>query len=372
MSFFFHTTPYPVDATSSATVTVGHDATDGSIKTGTGKLILSASSNVVHVSSSLDFSTVPERQYHIRAVNGHLILSSSGGSTITVSGAIDLIEAGSTIKNYSPRSTTGDLVLSSSSTSVVSISASLRMISQTSKNYHIAGSNDLIFSSTVGNITFSGACETENNGKAFDLRNKTGHLILSSSVGSVVALSSSLYASGSAHAMTGTLRLDPNLDLSNANSIYHIRTTNSHLILSSTVGSTIVLSASTFAMKVSGNGNAGSITWNDSAQMGFNAAGGFTFNNAGTLGGSSWACTNNVTFTLAGQGAYLRNSSAHLILSSSAGSTTAISGGLRLGNDATGSLVAPAVGTMLWHTTTNQMAVWNGVNWYPIASGAAL
>ena len=109
--------------------------------------------------------------------------------------------------------------------------------------------------------------------KNYHIKSADSHLILSSSAGSIVALSSSLYASGSSHVMTGTLRVDPNLDLSNAGAVYHVRAVNSHLILSSSVGSTI-----------------------------------------------------------------------------------AMSGGLRLQNEASGSIAAPAVGTMLWHTTTNQAA----------------
>ena len=69
-----------------------------------------------------------------------------------------------------------------------------------------------------------------------------GHLILSSSAGSVVALSSSLYASGSSHSITGTFRIDPNIDLSNAGSSYHVRAVNSYLILSSSAGSQVTIS----------------------------------------------------------------------------------------------------------------------------------
>ena len=80
--------------------------------------------------------------------------------------------------------------------------------------------------------------------KNYHIKSADSHLILSSSAGSIVALSSSLYASGSSHSITGTLRVDPNLDLSNADSVYHIRAVNSHLVLSSSAGSVMELSSS--------------------------------------------------------------------------------------------------------------------------------
>jgi len=339
MAFDFHTSKYPSSATND-TITVGHDGDDASIKTGSGKLLLSASSEIIHASGAIDIGlnvenkayslraknttlifsssaqgsftyisgnlsveqdflvkgnsvlsgnlvvggqvydlnsnlilsssavsfvaasaslefpntdkafhvravnshlifsssagsvvafsasqdfTNADKQYHIRAANSHLILSSSAGSTVTLSAALDLLEPVSTIKNYSIRSTITDLILSSSATSVVSISASLRMISQTARNYHIAGSNDLILSASTGQITISGGIDIENNGRSYDLKKKSGHLIFTSSVGSVVAMSASI-------------------EVPNADKAYHLRAVNTHLILTSSVGSIVFVS----------------------------------------------------------------------------------------------------------------------------------
>ena len=191
MAISFHASVYPSTATSE-TVTVGHDGTDGSVKTGSGKLILSSSSNAIHISSSLTFGVVPELAYHVRAVNSHLILSSSAGSVISLSGSL-----------------------------------------------FASGSANAI----TGTLRIDPNLDLSNANSIYHLRAVNSHLILSSSAGSIISLSGSLFASGSANAVTGTLRVDPNLDLSNANAVYHVRAVNSHLILSSSAGSVVKMSA---------------------------------------------------------------------------------------------------------------------------------
>lgn len=96
----------------------------------------------------------------------------------------------------------------------------------------------------TGTLRLDPNLDLSNAASIYHVRAINSHLILSSSVGSTVTVSGSFYASGSAHVMTGTLRLDPNLDLSNAASTYHVRAVNSHLVLSSSAGSFITISSS--------------------------------------------------------------------------------------------------------------------------------
>jgi hypothetical protein len=121
MAFTFHTGPYPTVGVPNTTTT-GHDGTDGSIKTGAGKLILSSSANIIHVSASLDLGTTPERAYHIRAVNANLVLSCSAGSIVSLSASQDFANSD---KAYHIRAANSHLILSSSAGSIVQISGGL-------------------------------------------------------------------------------------------------------------------------------------------------------------------------------------------------------------------------------------------------------
>lgn len=78
----------------------------------------------------------------------------------------------------------------------------------------------------------------------------------------------------------------------------------------------------------------------------------------------------SVSGTTTGVGLVGQN--ANLILSSTLGSTIAISGGLQVFNAPTGSLAAPTVGSIMWHSTTNQLVVYNGARWFPLSSGSAV
>lgn len=227
MAFTFHTGPYPTVGVPN-TVTTGHDGADGSIKTGAGKLILSSSANVIHVSSSLDLGLVPESAYHIRAVNANLVLSSSAGSYVYASGNLtveqaflvkgDSVLSGNVVVGGQIYDLNSNLILSSSVGSVIAASGSLDF-PQTDKTYHIRAVNGhLILSSSVGSvIVMSSSLDVTNVGnKNYHIRSINSDLILSSSAGSIVALSSNLYFPVDA----------PSLGA-------HIRAINTDLILSS-------------------------------------------------------------------------------------------------------------------------------------------
>lgn len=318
-------------------------------------LIFSSSAgSVVSLSGVLNIEDTT-KNYSIKATNGHLILSSSAGSTVAFSSALDIIEPVNTIKNYSIRSTTGDLILSSTSTSNISISGGLRMISQTNRNFHIAGSNDLIFSSTVGNITFSGACDIENNGKPYDFRNKNSHLILTSSVGSIIAASSSL-------------------DFPNADKNYHIRAVNSHLILSSSVGSRVTVS-STFAVTdnfiVTGTGQMQSLQVTGVGAFGIRSSLSdlilsSTFSSITAIS-SSLQCVN------ADKSFHARAVNSHFILSSSAGSLVAFSGGIIMKGHLSSTLPSsPPTGSIFYVEDLGFLAVYvnSTSNYMRLSSGS--
>lgn len=178
----------------------------------------------------------------------------------------------------------------------------------------------------------------------------------------------------------GTINVSSSLDFPNTDKTYHIRATRSHLILSSSVGSVIQVSG---ALKIIGGktivqglGVNGSPDLYSSAD----ATSGLMFSNgtvtlvaggANILQAAAAGVTqvNGTSFNITSN---LIASNACMILSSSTGSAIAISGALRVFNNTTGSLAAPPIGSVIWNTTTNQLAVYNGAKWFPLASGAAL
>ena len=123
----------------------------------------------------------------LRSDNSHLVLSSSAGSLIAISGAIVFPSEGPNAANL------------------------------------IARNSHLILSSTVGSVVaLSASQDFPTSDKPWHVRAVNSHLILSSTVGSVVALSSNLY-----------------FPVDAPDQLAHITAVNSHLILSSTLGSVI-------------------------------------------------------------------------------------------------------------------------------------
>ena len=288
MSFTFHTGPYPTVGVPN-TVTTGHDGADGSIKTGAGKLILSSSANVIHVSASLDLGLVPESSYHIRAVNADLVLSSSAGSYVYISGNLtaeqdflvkgDSVLSGNVVVGGQIYDLNSNLILSSSVGYVIAASGSLDF-PQTDKTYHIRAVNShLILSSSVGSkIVFSSSINLLQNdlsGAGDIVAGNAGGPIIKNvaadklvptlipdrsdpdtGIGRAGANDIVFIAGGqdgigilSASATGITARISGSLDfiqLDNNNKAYHLCSVNSHLILSSTVGSIIALSSNLY------------------------------------------------------------------------------------------------------------------------------
>ena len=118
-----------------------------------GSLVLSGASifsGSINVDPNINFSS-NNTSYHVRAVNSHLILSSSVGSIVSVSSSLDFPN---TDKNYHLRSVNSHLILSSSIGSVIASSASLDF-PNADKSYHIRSVNShLILSSSVGSISY--------------------------------------------------------------------------------------------------------------------------------------------------------------------------------------------------------------------------
>ena len=237
MSFLFSTTKYSSDVTTSNWLAVGHDSVDGIILNGTGKLILSASNGIIHLSGALDVGLAPDNKaYHLRTLASHLIFSSSGGSVVALSASQDFVNSD---KAYHLRTVNSHLILSSSGGSYVYASGNLTVEQALlvkgdtvlSGNVVVGGqlydlNSNLILSSSIGSIVaLSASQDFVNSDKAYHIRAVNSHLIFSSSAGSVVALSASE-------------------DFVNSDKTYHVRAVNSHLILSSAVGSVVALSSS--------------------------------------------------------------------------------------------------------------------------------
>ena len=263
MAFIFSTTKYSGNVTTSAWLATGHDGDDAMIIGGSGKLILSASNGTIHLSGALDVGLVPDNKaYHVRSIGSPLILSSSGGGSfvyasgnLTVSEALlvkgDTVLSGNVVVGGQLYDLNSNLILSSSVGSIIAASSSLDF-PNIDKAYHIRAVNsNLVFSSSVGSTiyisgnlqasgshTLTGSVSINDNlsltlDGPYSIRNSVSHLILSSTVGSVVAFSASE-------------------DFVNTDKPYHIRAVNSNLILSSTAGSSIYVSGSLFIGSGSG------------------------------------------------------------------------------------------------------------------------
>lgn len=278
MSITFDTNPYPASTT---TVTFGHDGTDGSVKTGSGKLILSSSTKVIHVSSSLNFGIVPELQYHITSVNSHLVLSSSAGSAVSVSGNLRFPVA------------------------------------------HVAGighitatTSPLVLSSSAGTVYISGALAFSINGTSTSniYRQSNGVLTIAESSGISVSNAQTNSSTITLTAAGTTITLAP--------SPPKISSTATDLILSASTNVTVLSSSLDFESTI--------------------------------------------------KSYHVNSRLSHLILSSSAGSSVSVSGGLKLYNATTASFTAPQTGMIMWHTTANCMALYNGVSWFRLASGTTI
>src|SRR3990167_5226098 len=310
---------------------------------GSGKLILSASNGITHLSGALDIGLVPDNKaYHVRSIGGPLILSSSGGGSfvyasgnLTVAEALlvkgDTVLSGNVVVGGQLYDLNSNLILSSSVGSVIAASGSLDF-PNSDKTYHIRSVNDkLILSSSAGSAvyisgnlqasgshTFTGSLNLfdgidEQSLGAYHLRSVNDKLILSSSAGSAIYISGNFQASGS-HTLTGSLNLFDGIDEQSLGA-YHLRSVNNSLILSSSNNS---------AVYISGN---------------FQASGSHTLTGSvGLLDG----------IDSRGVGSYhLRAVSNSLILSSSADSAVYISGNLQ----ASGS-----------HTLTGSLNLFDGID----------
>ena len=249
-------------------------------------------------------------------MSNNKIISNAFGKTI-IGSSLPIDVRGDLTKNYSIVSSESHLILSSSVGSYVTVSGNLNVVSGAATGSFsgifsgsLSGSVD-ISSGRLSNInasgTFSGSLSGSVNVNGGIVNNSLGHLILSSSLGSFVQISASLKLSGSGHAITGTLSLLDGIsasyyDARNTTSNYHFRAVSSHLILSSSAGSIITVSGS---LKVSGSTSiTGSLSTNDGLSASV------------------------LAFPLDAVSTHVRAVNSRLILSSSAGSVVYVSGSL--------------------------------------------
>lgn len=206
-------------------------------------LILSSSTtSIVALSASMDLLNT-DKAYHVRSNNSHLILSSTVGSVVAVSSSMDFVNSD---KAYHFRAVNSYLILSSSVGSVVYISGSLR----SSGSVTITGSvsiNDGLSSSVL-------SFPVDAVSKLSHIRANNSHLIFSSSVGSVIYISGSLRSSGSV-TITGSVSVNDGLSGSTfsfpvdaVSTFSHVRANSSHLVLSSSVGSLVRISSALGAL----------------------------------------------------------------------------------------------------------------------------
>ena len=297
-------------------------------------------------SDSLDF--LNDKQYHLNAKSGHLILSSSNGSEIYVSGTLDLLSYSKFDVRYLNTASLPDQRYVLTSSDVEQRIQSNLVTSGTFKIQSIISnySQYLILSSTVGSIVaLSSSLDFPNTDKNYHIRAVNSDLILSSSSTSIIAFSSAL-------------------DITNVgNKNYQIRNPNGHLILSSSIGSRITASGSLLILSASvAVGGASVGTTGDYGQLILSnplnqtdAVAGVNLRTASgwnvylrtrqdvswlelTTGQGvlqhQWVATN---YNLSGAVTFLGQLSAsivakdqHLILSSSAGSRITVSGGLNI------------------------------------------
>lgn len=289
--------------------------------------------------------------------------------------------------------------------------------------YVMSASGDLFYKDPSGNEIFLGSELSSSAGYVTGstnffvtdllkvsgtLTNPVGHLILSSTVGSVVSFSASS-------------------DFSQVNRNYHIRSVNSHLILSSSIGSTVAFSGNISVMsgvllgagaaadrvKLASNSTILIVTSDTSSNATILAS---SYRDAGptfVLTGDSFdlrqvgkihwgqdgngAAGNSREFqlisarTVLGHGAQsgtlalsssttgvngmtLASLRGHLILSSSEGSTIKLSGALTYQRLTTATLPAAAdilTGSIVWDDTRKTMKIYGPLGWTPILTGTA-
>jgi hypothetical protein len=219
-------------------------------------ILSSAIGSIIAASGSLDFPN-GDKRYHIRAVNNHLILSSSAGSTVAISGTALKFAAGSAGNHRieptgndfyffrGPNSTTdwahvdvADIYCRANGGTSANITASpggktlslgvstvLQWMSTDADNTWAVRTK--ISQAGPGHLFISGGLDRNGEGRlsVSELTSMSGNLILSSSVGSVVTVSSSL-------------------EFPNVHQASHITARNGHLILSSSNGSRVFVSGS--------------------------------------------------------------------------------------------------------------------------------
>ncbi|MDP3763675.1 MAG: hypothetical protein Q8Q92_03440 [bacterium] len=354
------------------------------------KLILSSSAgSAVYISGNFQasgshtftgsvnlFDTLDARgagQYHFRSVSNHLILSSSAGSFVVVSGNLSIPSAAGAFTG-SVKLDTGTGVLTSliaSGTFSGSLSGSVDIFGGKLSDINASGTfsgslsgslnvnggiinnslGHLILSSSVGSVVaVSGALDLNQTNQAYHLRSVNNSLILSSSFNSAVYISGNLQASGSGHAITGSLGLFDGIDERSVGS-YHLRSVNSFLILSSSAGSYVYISGSLFA-----SGSKHTITGSVSISDNLSASAiNFPVDAVSTL-------------------SHIRASNSHLILSSSAGSIIAHSGALGSQRLTTATLpvaVDILTGSIVWDDTRKTLKIYGPEGWTPIITGSA-
>ena len=208
------------------------------------KLIINAQNTILRDSLPFNFRNDLTRNHHINATQGHLILSSSAGSVVALSSSLYASGSSHSITGTLRVNPNLDLPNANAAYHIRAVNSNLILSSSAgsvvvlSSSLYASGSSHVM----TGTLRVDPNLDLSNAGSSYHVRAVNSYLILSSSAGSVVALSSSLYASGSSHSITGTFRIDPNIDLSNAGSSYHVRAVNSNLILSSSVDSVVAIS----------------------------------------------------------------------------------------------------------------------------------
>jgi hypothetical protein len=170
-----------------------------------GHLILSSSAgSIIVLSSTLDITNVGNKNYHVRNSSGHLILSSSVGSRIVASGSLLVLSASVAVGGASV-GTTGDYgqVILSNPLNQTDAVAGLNLRTASGWNVYLrtrqnaswleltTGQGVLQHQWVATNYNLSGAI-TFLGGVSASIVAKDQHLILSSSIGSVVRISSSL------------------------------------------------------------------------------------------------------------------------------------------------------------------------------------
>lgn len=268
----------------------------------------------------------------------------------------------------------------------------LYVLSGTGDLYYLdpAGNSVLVvsdFSSSAGYVTGSTNFFVTNNlSVSGSINNPVGHLILSSTAGSVIAVSASI-------------------DLVNTDKAHHIRATNGHLILSSSAGSIVYISGALY-IKDTLNLLAPSTT-EVMTKLVLKAGDGTTIRGAIVSSGSSFLVgpgvlsgvlqiqslktrigfplePTNSTFveTLEVSGsvmlmqpnkALLYASGSHMILSSSAGSTTTMSGAIKLAPVFTFATLPASAdyvsGSMAYVSDRKCFAVFTPEGWMRVQSG---